>query len=38
MAGHNANGEESVWLRKDGRWCAAVYLPVVRLFNLDRAT
>ena len=23
----NANGEGSVWLRKDGRWCAAAYLP-----------
>ena len=26
--GKNANGEGSVWLRKDGRWCAAAYLPV----------
>jgi hypothetical protein len=25
----NANGEGSVWQRKDGRWCAAAYLPVV---------
>ncbi|GEL18623.1 tyrosine-type recombinase/integrase [Pseudonocardia asaccharolytica] len=25
----NANGEGSVWHRKDGRWCAAAYLPVV---------
>jgi integrase len=24
----NANGEGSVWQRKDGRWCAAAYLPV----------
>jgi integrase len=23
----NANGEGSVYLRKDGRWCAAAYLP-----------
>jgi len=29
MKGRNANGEGSVWLRKDGRWCAAAYLPVV---------
>jgi integrase len=26
MSGQNANGEGSVWQRKDGRWCAAVYL------------
>jgi integrase len=26
--GRNANGEGSVWLRKDGRWCAGAYLPV----------
>lgn len=25
----NANGEGSIWLRKDGRWCAAAYLPVL---------
>lgn len=25
----NANGEGSVWQRKDGRWCAGAYLPVV---------
>jgi integrase len=25
----NANGEGSVWLRKDGRWCAAAYLPTL---------
>ncbi len=25
----NANGEGSVWQRRDGRWCAAVYLPVL---------
>ena len=24
----NANGEGSIWQRKDGRWCAAAYLPV----------
>lgn len=24
----NANGEGSVWQRKDGRWCAAAYLPI----------
>jgi len=27
--GRNANGEGSVWLRKDGRWCAGAYLPAV---------
>lgn len=26
MSGRNANGEGSVWQRKDGRWCAAAYL------------
>ncbi|MDQ3579532.1 MAG: site-specific integrase [Actinomycetota bacterium] len=25
----NANGEGSVWQRKDGRWCAAAYLSVL---------
>jgi len=25
----NANGDGSVWQRKNGRWCAAAYLPVV---------
>lgn len=25
----NANGEGSVWQRKDGRWCAAACLPVL---------
>lgn len=29
MSGQNANGEGSVWLRGDGRWCAAAYVPVV---------
>lgn len=28
MSNRNANGEGSVWLRKDGRWCAGAYLPV----------
>jgi integrase len=29
MSRRNANGEGSVWQRKNGRWCAAAYLPVV---------
>jgi integrase len=29
VRGRNANGEGSVYQRKDGRWCAAAYLPVV---------
>jgi integrase len=29
MSGRNANGEGSVYQRKDGRWVAAAYLPVV---------
>jgi integrase len=28
MSRRNANGEGSIWQRKDGRWCAAAYLPV----------
>ncbi len=27
MSGRNLNGEGSVWQRKDGRWCAAAYVP-----------
>jgi integrase len=27
MSGRNANGEGSVYQRKDGRWVAAAYLP-----------
>jgi integrase len=29
MSGRNLNGEGSVWQRKDGRWCAAAYVPTV---------
>jgi integrase len=29
VSGRNLNGEGSVWQRKDGRWCAAAYVPTV---------
>jgi len=29
MSRRNANGEGSIWLRKDGRWCAGAYVRTV---------